>query len=678
MNAKTVFRHGRAIGLVVMLSMWTSSAWAQSLPDLSIEELMKLDAGQVFGASERLQPVLEAPSSVSFITAAEIQRYGYRTLADILRGVRGMYVTDDRNYSLLGTRGFALPGDYNSRILLLVNGHRVNDNVYGQAQVGAEFGLDPALFERVEIIRGPASSLYGDSAVFAVVNVITRTGASLGGGSIALEAGTLGAQLVRATAGHRFASGVDVALSGTYENRDGVGRLYFPAFDTPATNHGVAEGLDGEGVRQFYGRLTFNDLTVTGIYGTRQRDVPTASYSTLFNPQGSPEETTDRHTLIDAEYGRSFGNARATFRTSFDRLSGDGTYPFSGELDGGPALLGRTQSLGTRWTVGIGVTRPFGYRQTVRAGIEGANNTRQNERSFYVDPPILLFDNVRSSRQLGLYVQDEIRFGKWVIVNAGLRYDSRQGIQMSNGEYTRVTPRAALIVLPSSTQSLKYLYGRAFRSPNVFELNTFYFGEQVNDLRPESIDTHEIVWERYVHDWLRTSVSSYWYKADDLLTLRSDAAAFLGTTFVNEGEVKAKGVEIEAQMRLKGNSRALVSYAVQNAVNQQTHETLANSPRHMVKARISLPVLTQRSFVSVEGQYLSSRKTLAGSTVSGVAIVDVNMVHPLGRAWELYGGVRNLFDTQHLDPVSLQHMQDSIPQNGRTARIGLRWKVWGK
>ena len=145
---------------------------------------MRIDAGQVFGASERLQPVTEAPASVSFITAEEIARYGYRTLADILRGVRGMYVTDDRNFSFLGTRGFAKPGDYNSRILLLVNGHRVNDNVFGQAEIGAEFGLDPAMFERVEIIRGPASSLYGDSAFFAVVNVITRTGASLGGASI--------------------------------------------------------------------------------------------------------------------------------------------------------------------------------------------------------------------------------------------------------------------------------------------------------------------------------------------------------------------------------------------------------------------------------------------------------------------------------------------------------------
>src|SRR4026208_1993340 len=109
-----------AILLVAVLAGAPAASAQSSLPDLSLEDLMKLDAGQVFGASERLQPSIEAPASVSFITADEIARHGYRTLADILRGVRGMYVTDDRNFSLIGTRGFAKPGGYNSRSLLPV------------------------------------------------------------------------------------------------------------------------------------------------------------------------------------------------------------------------------------------------------------------------------------------------------------------------------------------------------------------------------------------------------------------------------------------------------------------------------------------------------------------------------------------------------------------------------
>ena len=311
-----------AIILVIIAAMSPSSAGAQTpLRDLTLEELMSLDAGMVFGASERLQPVTEAPASVSFITAEEIAGFGYRSLADILRSVRGMFVTDDRNFSYVGTRGFARPGDYNSRILLLINGHRVNDNIFGQAEIGPEFGLDPAMFERVEIIRGPASSLYGDSAFFAVVNVITRIrrvarrrfghagGRHAGGAAGAGQRGRL------------LANGADVAVSGTFARSDGVRRLYFPAFDTAATNHGVAEGLDGEGVRQLYGRLTFKGLDVTGAYGSRQRDVPTASLDTVFNEQVWRLETTDRHTLVDAQYGRSFRGTRLTFRGSYDQFS---------------------------------------------------------------------------------------------------------------------------------------------------------------------------------------------------------------------------------------------------------------------------------------------------------------------------------------------------------------------
>jgi len=98
--------------LAVMVSLVVlrpAAVFCQSLDDLSLADLMKLDAGQVYGAAERMQPVTEAPASVSFITADEIAQFGYRTLADVLRAVRGMYVTDDRNFSLLGTRGFGKP-----------------------------------------------------------------------------------------------------------------------------------------------------------------------------------------------------------------------------------------------------------------------------------------------------------------------------------------------------------------------------------------------------------------------------------------------------------------------------------------------------------------------------------------------------------------------------------------
>jgi iron complex outermembrane receptor protein len=129
-------------------------------------------------------------------------------------------------------------------------------------------------------------------------------------------------------------------------------------------------------------------------------------------------------------------------------------------------------------------------------------------------------------------------------------------------------------------------------------------------------------------------------------------------------------------MRLRGDSRLVTSYALQSAIEQETRAGLPNSPRHVAKLRISVPGPIDRSFVSVEGQYLSSRGTLSGARVSAAATADVTMIQPLGRAWELAGGVRNIFNTRYFDPVSTQHLQSAISQNGRTARIGLRWMPW--
>src|ERR1700733_14150528 len=116
------------------------------LADMSLEQLTQIN---VYSASKHEQSVSDAPSSVTVITAAEI-----------LGTVRGFYIPSDRYQSYIGVRGFGRLGDWNSRILLLVDGHRINDSVLGQAFIGLEFPVDIDLIERIEIIRGPSSSLY--------------------------------------------------------------------------------------------------------------------------------------------------------------------------------------------------------------------------------------------------------------------------------------------------------------------------------------------------------------------------------------------------------------------------------------------------------------------------------------------------------------------------------------
>ena len=194
-------------------------AQAPDLSNKSLEELMEIEVPKVYGASKFDQRTTEAPASISLVTADEIKKYGYRTLGDVLQSVQGFHVSYDRNYAFLGTRGVNL-GDFNSRVLLLVNGHRVNNNLTDGAFIDSAFILDVDLIDRVEIIRGAGSVLYGNNAFFGVINVLTRRGSQVNGVEASVEYGEFDTYKARVTLGKSFTNGIDLLLSGSFYDSD--------------------------------------------------------------------------------------------------------------------------------------------------------------------------------------------------------------------------------------------------------------------------------------------------------------------------------------------------------------------------------------------------------------------------------------------------------------------------
>lgn len=167
----------------ILLSLFALGAGADDelIDGFGAEELLFEEVPSVFGASKYEQKVTEAPARISVVTADEIRRFGYRTFSEILGSLPGFSTSNDRNYSYTGVRGFGIPGDYDTRLLQLVDGHRINDNLYGSLFSDHSFPVDLHMIDRIEVIRGPSSSLYGSGAFFAVVNVITKKGRDFGG-----------------------------------------------------------------------------------------------------------------------------------------------------------------------------------------------------------------------------------------------------------------------------------------------------------------------------------------------------------------------------------------------------------------------------------------------------------------------------------------------------------------
>jgi outer membrane receptor protein involved in Fe transport len=119
---------------------------------------------EVSAASRSTEDVDDAPASVSVVSGGELRAMGYPTVVEALRGVRGLYTSDDRSYATIGVRGLGRPGDYGNRVLVLSDEFAINDQILGSSYVGYDLITDLEDVDRIEVVRGPGSVLYGTNA----------------------------------------------------------------------------------------------------------------------------------------------------------------------------------------------------------------------------------------------------------------------------------------------------------------------------------------------------------------------------------------------------------------------------------------------------------------------------------------------------------------------------------
>jgi outer membrane cobalamin receptor len=630
----------------------SKAAVDQSTMDL--EQLMKIEV--VVAGSKRAQQTRDVASFVSVVTAADIKQHGYRTLSAVLKTLASFYLSDDRAYTFIGVRGFQRSGDYNSRVLLLLNGQRSNDPVYDQAYMGQEFSMDVDMIERIEVIRGPAAAVYGSSAFFAVINVVTKTGASLRGGEVAASAASNGTYAGRATYGKAYSNDLDFAVSATFSDSKGQ-NLYYPEFDTPATNNGFAINADHERFDKLVATLSKGNFAFQALNSYREKGSPTGAFGTLFNDNRT--RTWDGLSLASASYNRSSASSSLSTRIFAGRWTYQGDYAYV------PAVVpNRDDDVGEWVGLSVDATHTFS-RHLVTVGGELQDNYKMQQKNFDPQPYVLYTDVRNKSLHGGVFAQDEIKLLQPLTLYAGVRLDRYKGFG------SETSPRLGFIFTPDAATTVKLLAGRAFRAPNEYELHfsSTYFEPNPN-LKPERIETLELIAERMIGGGVQVSASTFRNRLSALINGSVDSTNGNRLQFVNADAIESKGVDLGLRVNRGHGATGQLTYSYQRTQDRDTGIELTNSPRHMAKLELLAPLNVSNITAGVDAQYVSGMRTIAGSIAPSNVVTNLSLLAPVAfRQFDLSATIYNLFGVKYGIPGFNEHVQNIIQQDGRSFRV---------
>jgi len=606
------------------------------------------DLPSVEAVSLHAQTLAEAPANVTVITAADIREYGYRTLAEALASVAGFYVTYDHQYHYVGVSGISLPGDFNTRFLVMLNGHPLTDNIYNSnGFFGQDFGLDMDLVERIEIIRGPTSALYGSNGILANINVVTRSPVDAQKLQVSAETDTGGERKLALRSGVYLGHGANLLVSASVFNNTGVG---------------IA---DGERGYHTFAQLIWHNWSFTGYFNSRDKQAPLGVGSSLMYDPG--QSVIDSRNFVSAVYRRSAGPGELQWQTSYDSYRYRDRFDYPGPGDGIDAEHDINQ--GDWLDLQVTYDLPLGSTGPLTVGVSGSWDLRAEQYNL-VDGARLNYSN-HPQRGAAFFAQQEWKLSpKWQFYG-GVRWDD-------NRYYGRaLSPRAALVYRPSARTTYKLVYGRPFRNPSAFE--QFYNDGGLSyapapSLRPEIADTLEASVERRIGGNWTMVVRGYHYRIGrviDAVTLASGAQQYQNT-----GNVTTRGAEFTLADKLWGRVDISGSSSFGEAHAGAPAERLPNSPAIISKARAGVPLGNGqgRGFLAGSLQYFSSRYTWTGAPLGGAAVADFTVTAHLSRRFDLQAGVRNAFDKRYEDPVYLD--VDRITGDGRSAFLRLVCLAW--
>ena len=611
------------------------------LMDLSLDQLMDV---KVSISTRSEQQMSKAPSVVSVITAEDIKATGAARLEDILDSVPGLYVK--RN--LFAFRPiFSLRGAPGTQTLLMVNGAPVRDLVWSNYIFWK--GLPASAIERVEIIRGPGSALFGADASAGVINVITKTAGPINQSVAGLRAGSYDTQEAWVQHGTNW-NGVQVGVTANLTSTDG--HQPWISSDKNKDSGRANYAWDGQDLRL---SLSQGPWRLLADYAGQDDLAVGFNGAAVLDPVNRSEDRQYSLALLydQPAFASAWGFNAALRLRDLEYSSGNGYYL---DVDDREYLdVGERQA-----SLEVSGLYTGFDRHALRIGggyaWKGIHEARQVNLP---DPDYPIPESDRGN--VFLYLQDVWRIQDDLELTAGLRYDDFDDFGSA------VTPRLALVWQSTPRLTTKLMYGEAFRAPSYQEL---YYQTSANipnaDLTPEQSRTWELAFDYLAAQGLRLGLNLYHFKRTDLIT-------GVGGQYQNLGDFAVRGVEMEAHWRLSPSLSLSGNLSYRDEDDSPAQDL--SVPTRSAYLRVDWTFQPKWRW-NLEASWYGDRPLPDGDPreeLAAFGVLDTTLRYQRDRHWEFAASVSNLFDQAGWD-YSSKSLENNLPLPGRNGYVELRYR----
>ncbi|MBM4053674.1 MAG: TonB-dependent receptor [Planctomycetes bacterium] len=657
-------------------------------------------------ATKRDTTVMKAPSIVSVITGQEIKNMGYRTFSDFLRTIPG--------YEILkrGVYGTVIPAvrgiESDNRIRVMLNGHFVNNPYLGESfQNFDDFPLEN--IEKIEIIRGPGSALYGENAFMGAINIITKDAHDINGVKVTSGYGSFDTMEGNIIFGEKFK---EVSVTGmlhyteTNGYEESINNDFVTTLDNSFSSFGFPKASDAPGSPDDWRRkyimnlkANYKDFYFEGFYLNKNRGGYLGIQDALTNETNIENNYVFTEIKYKKEFSDMFTIIPRIYYDQFDdnffveSLPEDTTLPFDTNRDGvyetfytyadgligngiySQKIAGAEIPVDIRLFDGNVFTMGMEFRWLYQTNIQ--YNANFNPLSYEPLDSLQGFSDTypnlkETTRKIwSAYLQDVWDITETINLTLGLRFDEYSDFG------SEVSPRVGVTWEFMENATIKSLYGRAFRAPNFREM---YLANQPaahgnESLDPETIDTYEIGLH-YNYNISKCAVQSginYFYNdIEDLISLRSTGLGY--NKYDNYGDAYIHGIEFESQINIAKNNYLFMNYTFQDP-NDESGKNLPFVAKH--KGNFGVNVQPWKYINTNLSTFVSGKRYReegdSRNDLPSYALLNFSLItKDFWKTMEIQGTVSNLLDKDYDDPGSI-YVSDDLPRPGRTFFVGMSY-----